>query len=317
MKLGKKAIVVGLTLGILGVSPSTMAKAETVNGHAQNFQVKVQNGWINSSQKWYFYKDNKLVKGWVLDQGKWYYMDKNDGHLLIRWQKIDGKWYYMEPDHGAMLKGWQKIDNKWYYLDENSGAMKTGWEKDGGKFYLLDKTDGHMLLGWQKVDGSWYYLENKHGEMVTGWQKIDNKWYYFSKDTGAMESDKIVDGCYLAKDGSYISKGQSLVEYGKKFLGKPYVWGATGPNSFDCSGFTSYVYRHAAGMEITRTTWTQIKQGKEIARKDLQVGDLVFTNNGGHVGIYAGNGKMIQAANPRVGVVIEPIHNYYKARRLL
>ncbi|WP_300347811.1 C40 family peptidase [Clostridium sp.] len=112
-------------------------------------------------------------------------------------------------------------------------------------------------------------------------------------------------------------KASSVVSYAYQFIGRPYVFGATGPDTFDCSGFTSYVYRHAAGMEITRTTYSQINQGRPVSRDQLQPGDLVFTNGVGHVGIYVGGGQMIHAARPGVGVIVGPIYHFSSARRLL
>ena len=109
----------------------------------------------------------------------------------------------------------------------------------------------------------------------------------------------------------------AVVSYAYQFIGRPYVFGATGPDSFDCSGFTSYVYRNAVGREITRTTYTQINQGRPVSRDQLQPGDLVFTNGVGHVGIYVGGGNMIHAARPGVGVIVGPIYNFSSARRIL
>lgn len=109
----------------------------------------------------------------------------------------------------------------------------------------------------------------------------------------------------------------AVVSYAYQFIGKPYVYGAVGPDAFDCSGFTSYVYRHAVGKEITRTTYSQITQGRPVSRDQLQPGDLVFTNGVGHVGIYVGDGQMIHAARPGVGVIVGPIYNYSSARRIL
>lgn len=109
----------------------------------------------------------------------------------------------------------------------------------------------------------------------------------------------------------------AVVSYAYQFIGRPYVFGATGPDSFDCSGFTSYVYRNAVGREITRTTYSQINQGRPVSRDQLQPGDLVFTNGVGHVGIYVGGGQMIHAARPGVGVIVGPIYNFSSARRIL
>lgn len=101
-----------------------------------------------------------------------------------------------------------------------------------------------------------------------------------------------------------------------KHLGKPYVWGATGPNSFDCSGFTSYVYSKATGIYIGRTTYNQINAGVEVSYSELQPGDLVFPHSG-HVGIYIGNGQMIHA--PQTGDVIKvsSVYKFWRARRIL
>ena len=101
-----------------------------------------------------------------------------------------------------------------------------------------------------------------------------------------------------------------------KHLGKPYVWGAKGPDTFDCSGFTSYVYRHSIGIEIGVSTYVQIKSGREVSYSELHPGDLVFPHLG-HVGIYIGNGQMIHA--PRTGDVVKvaPVYNFWRGRRIL
>ena len=113
------------------------------------------------------------------------------------------------------------------------------------------------------------------------------------------------------------STGNSIVDYAFQFLGTPYVWGAVGPNTFDCSGLTSYVYRHAAGIEITRTTYTQINVGTPVSYSEMQPGDLVFTYDNEHVGIYVGNGMYINATYPGSTVRVTPVTNFYAARRIL
>lgn len=108
----------------------------------------------------------------------------------------------------------------------------------------------------------------------------------------------------------------ALVSFAYTLLGKPYVFGATGPDTFDCSGFTSYVYRHAAGIEITRTTFSQVGQGKAVSRSELQPGDLVFPH-AGHVGIYVGGGSYIHAPQTGDVVKVSPVTQFYAARRIL
>ncbi|AIY85151.1 NlpC/P60 family protein [Clostridium baratii] len=112
------------------------------------------------------------------------------------------------------------------------------------------------------------------------------------------------------------ASAQAILNEAYNHLGKPYVWGATGPNSFDCSGFTSYVYSKVTGRYIGRTTYDQIGAGRAVSRSELQPGDLVFPH-AGHVGIYVGNGQIIHA--PRTGDVVKvsPIWSFYAARRIL
>lgn len=123
------------------------------------------------------------------------------------------------------------------------------------------------------------------------------------------------DSSYIPPNGSVT--GQDIVNYAYQFLGLPYVWGAVGPDTFDCSGFTSYVYRHCAGIEITRTTYTQINVGKPVSYSEMQPGDLVFTYDNEHVGIYVGGGMYINATYPGSTIRVTPVTNFYAARRVL
>ena len=115
----------------------------------------------------------------------------------------------------------------------------------------------------------------------------------------------------------YSGSSSSIVDYAYQFLGTPYVYGATGPSAFDCSGFTSYVFRNAAGVEISRTTYSQVGVGQEVSYNELQPGDLVFTYGLDHVGIYVGNGQYIHAPYPGESVKVSPVTSFYTARRVL
>lgn len=117
-------------------------------------------------------------------------------------------------------------------------------------------------------------------------------------------------------DGN-ASTGNAIVDFAYKYLGTPYVYGATGPNAFDCSGFTSFVYSNAAGIGIGRTTWDQAGSGRAVSYSELQPGDLVFTYDLGHVGIYVGGGSYIHAPQPGDRVKVSPITSFHSARRIL
>lgn len=103
------------------------------------------------------------------------------------------------------------------------------------------------------------------------------------------------------------SRAAAAVAYAYTKLGSPYVWGATGPDAFDCSGLTQAAYR-SAGVSLPRTTYSQINAGQRVAQSELQPGDLVFFYSGiTHVGLYIGNGQMIHAPNPSAPVRVAPI----------
>ena len=113
------------------------------------------------------------------------------------------------------------------------------------------------------------------------------------------------------------ASGNAIVDFAYGYIGAPYVYGATGPSSFDCSGFTSFVFRNAAGIDITRTTYTQIGVGTPVSYGELQPGDLVFTYGLDHVGIYVGGGQYIHAPKPGDSVKVSPVTSFYAARRVL
>ncbi|WP_254885554.1 NlpC/P60 family protein [Streptomyces sp. NA02950] len=103
------------------------------------------------------------------------------------------------------------------------------------------------------------------------------------------------------------SAGQRALGYALDQIGKPYVWGAEGPDSFDCSGLTSQAWAHA-GRTIPRTSQEQWRQLPRVSLQRLRPGDLVIYNKGAsHVAIYAGNGQVVQAPRPGQVVKLSPL----------
>ncbi|MEX0172727.1 NlpC/P60 family protein [Streptomyces sp. LMG1-1-1.1] len=103
------------------------------------------------------------------------------------------------------------------------------------------------------------------------------------------------------------ARAAAAIAFARAQLGKPYVWGATGPSAYDCSGLTQASWR-AAGVSLPRTTYTQINAGQRVSRSQLAPGDLVFFYSGiSHVGLYIGGGQMIHAPRPGAPIRIAPI----------
>ena len=154
-------------------------------------------------------------------------------------------------------------------------------------------------------------------------QQLQSKEVISSVDNAIAKAKTILNEKEKAATNRGIDTGvtvsgnaQNLVNYAYRFQGVPYVWGGTSPSGFDCSGFTSYVYRNAAGINIGRSTYDQIKAGREVSRNELQPGDLVFPHDG-HVGIYIGNGQMIHAPQTGDVVKISSVYRFWRARRIL
>ncbi|MEV6160414.1 NlpC/P60 family protein [Streptomyces sp. NPDC052052] len=110
-----------------------------------------------------------------------------------------------------------------------------------------------------------------------------------------------VDRVELGNEVPASARGAAALNAAATQQGKPYVSGGTGPNSYDCSGLTQWAYAQA-GVQISRTTYTQINEGTQIGRSALKPGDLVFFNNTSHVALYAGNNTVLHA--PKPGAVV-------------
>jgi cell wall-associated NlpC family hydrolase len=111
---------------------------------------------------------------------------------------------------------------------------------------------------------------------------------------------------------------QKAVDTARAQVGKRYRYGGAGPDSYDCSGLTQYAYR-AAGIELPHSSRSQSEMGTPVARADLQPGDLVFFYEPvSHVGIYVGDGQMVDAGSEETGVSQRTVdmEGYNFARRI-
>ncbi|WP_059052991.1 C40 family peptidase [Paenibacillus senegalimassiliensis] len=132
-------------------------------------------------------------------------------------------------------------------------------------------------------------------------------------------------------ESTAVSTGTSVVNYGKKFLGTPYKFGASTSTSrvFDCSSFIKYIFKKY-GVDLPRTSSAQSKEGYAVSKANLKAGDLVFFSSGSratgknvtHVAVYMGSGKILHTYG-KPGVTISDLNSgnwkktYLKARRVL
>ncbi|WP_075168656.1 NlpC/P60 family protein [Levilactobacillus brevis] len=141
----------------------------------------------------------------------------------------------------------------------------------------------NSLMG-KKPSGQGAILSDFAGGFYNSMKKQASTWWssLWSMASGVLDDSGSTSGLLAAVE-----------KYGK---GKKYVWGATGPNTFDCSGLVMYALKHAFGIDYPHFSGSQIAKAKSISKGDLKPGDLVGNNE--HIGVYAGNGKYWSAMSP-------------------
>lgn len=242
------------------------------------------------------------------------YISENNG-----WAKIsyNGNIGYMSTNYLATI-------------DSNSGGNNSGSNEDST--VKSEKQVTGNRVNFRKGPGTNYSVITSlnKGTKVgyisesNGWAKVN-----YNGTIGYMSANYIGDVNSNPGAGeSGTSQGaDSVISLAKQQLGKPYVWGAEGPSSFDCSGFTQYVFKNAAGKNLPRVSKEQSKFGQSVNKSNLQKGDLIFfdTDKDGvvnHVGIYMGNNEFIHASSGGKKVIISQLNSYYNsvytnARRVL
>ena len=139
-----------------------------------------------------------------------------------------------------------------------------------------------------------------YGALVEIWDAADG-WYkiVYNGDTAYASADYVLYDVNPFE--TFETTGDKIIDMAEQYLGTKYVYGASGPSSFDCSGFTSYVYKQF-GIALNRSAAGQTQNGTYVSRSDLQAGDLVLFRHSGsskvatHVGLYVGNGQFIHAS---------------------
>ena len=155
---------------------------------------------------------------------------------------------------------------------------------------------------------TWNVINQATDKKGRTWYQVGEGQWIMAQYTVPANSQKAKKAVQATGDAS------AIVTLAEAQLGKNYVWGGTGANGFDCSGLTSYVYSKAAGVNIGRTTYDQVKQGSTVSMNNLQPGDLLFWGSASapyHVGIYVGNNQYIHAATPGQGVIKQTLSSYF------
>lgn len=255
------------------------------------------------------------------------------GERVVVLEETAGGWYkvnykctegYMSADYVEVAVrsdgdlGYGKVEAEGSVLNMRSGP---------GTGYDRVKTIQHgavvKLIG---MDSGWFKAEYQdvQGYVSSDYIAICPEQTESTQTGGGHETEEsrnqTANGAW--GNGVTTEQGRQLIDYAKQLLGRPYVYGGNGPNSFDCSGFTKYVYNQF-GYSLNRTASGQLKNGTAVSSDQLQAGDLIFFHNGKsssaatHVGIYIAEGKFIHASSNSYTVEIDTLYAAHNARKYI
>lgn len=216
--------------------------------------------------------------------------------------------------------------NKTGYVSADGLRVRKEPTTSSDEVDILKKNDQVTITG--EVDG-WYKITYKETTGYVSSKYISDtkivettsRGMTPSKDTTTADTTDVQQEEKQETSNSETkTTGVEIVEYAKQYLGYKYVSGGSTPTTgFDCSGFTTYVYKHF-GISLSRTSKGQINNGVAVEKSNLQLGDIVVFNDDanssiGHVGIYIGDGNFIHASNPSDGVKITALSSDYYSKR--
>lgn len=191
-------------------------------------------------------------------------------------------------------------------LDEQ--YQVTGDPVDGWYLVKVGDIDGWVSGDYVIEETSYSYGETKEEEE----ERIAEE----KADEERQEQEAVE---VSSTSGNTGVSGQEVIDYACQFVGNPYVWGGTSlTNGADCSGFVQSVYAHF-GISLPRTTYDMANSGYAVSYDEAQPGDLILYGDGGHVGLYMGDGNIVNALNSDKGICIcsATYTNIYAVRRVL
>lgn len=275
-------------IGLINAQPNE--NSININNSRQNNK----NEWVKENNQWYYYENGNKKTGWLKDKdGSWYWLG-NDGRMVSNQiLNINGV-YYRFFASGRMSD--QKDMKVAKVKPCDFLNMRTG---PGTSYSVVDKVYTNNLV--EVLDSSNGWSKVKLGNSAAGW--VSNEYITMQNSSNTETINE---------------KVQKVIDISKNQIGKPYAWGSSGPNSFDCSGLMYYSYKNGANVTLPRTSKEQSRAGTKIEKSNLRAGDLVFFNTSGsgisHVGMYLGDGEFIHSTQPGDTVKVHKLDSGYYAR---
>ncbi|MER5373949.1 NlpC/P60 family protein [Streptomyces sp. NPDC002553] len=216
------------------------------------------------------------------------------------------------PDEAKLVLS----DSPGEFLD-GAGRARQGQRATEGLLGELTRTQQDLEQYAKDASAQWQKLEANRKAKATAQKKVEQQIAAAEKLESELEQEErdrltrlqeqaaqraqtawLDSGALAGVDSQAGPQGEQAIAYATAQLGKPYVWGAEGPESFDCSGLTSQAWA-SAGVQVPRTSQEQWRQLTRVDVKDMRPGDLiVYFDDASHIALYLGDGKMIHAPRP-------------------
>lgn len=244
-----------------------------------------------------FYSQNKEIKAedYLVPENKGEYLDMAFANvtsfLYVRSEPTKESEYVgkLYPGYAAKITGpvgeWTAVES-----GDVTGYVKTEYILTGAEAqtYAENLVTEAQQEGKEEAEAFTYAVSRKSEEAQMTQEVQENVQQTETTEVSAQPA----------------SNGQAIVDYACQFIGNPYVWGGTSlTDGADCSGFVQSVFAHF-GISLPRTTYDQIYAGVEVSYDQAMPGDLICYD--GHIGIYIGNGQIVNAQNPEQGIGISP-----------
>lgn len=192
------------------------------------------------------------------------------------------------------------------FADEQTAAVKE--DKMVVKIIHLDE-NGNPLEADKQTETETAKEETESSEKTTDTEEADadTEEAEADPDEDEAEAEEAVEEIEAAIEVENDLRSE-IVTYALQFVGNRYKYGGTNPNTgVDCSGFTSYVMRHAAGVELPHSSGGQSRMGRVVSSSEMRPGDIISYGSGkriNHVALYIGNGQIVHASTERTGIKV-------------
>jgi peptidoglycan DL-endopeptidase CwlO len=263
---------------------------------------------IGKQGDWYKVQLDEETVGWAPAR----YLELRNATAYINGDKVN---FRSESNIESELYGELALGDSIKVIEEQDNWIKI--EKDGKEGYIRS-----LYVSENKPE-----MEEEIQEVVQETSRSTSTRTSSNVSTNTSSKTEVKEVSTQSNTNYASSKASSIINIAYSKMGKPYVWGAEGPNSFDCSGFTSYAFRNGAGISLPRTSISQAGVGVSVSKGQLKPGDLVFFDSDrdgdiSHVGIYVGGGQFIHASSSK-GVTVSSLNSafyssvYKGAKRVL